>query len=55
MADVTTQKPAYLISSLRRLEPGRLGAFRQAAASLTAKAGGRNGRDRSGERRAGFP
>ena len=39
MTDVTTPKPAYLISSLRLLQPERLGAFRQAAAPLTAKAG----------------
>lgn len=40
MTDVTTPKPAYLISSLRLLHPERLGPFRQAAAPLTAKAGG---------------
>jgi len=39
MTDVATPKPAYLISSLRLLQPERLGAFRQAAAPLTAKAG----------------
>ena len=32
-------KPAYLISSVRILEPGRLGPFREAAAPLTRKAG----------------
>ena len=40
MMDVTTPKPAYLISSIRLLQPERLGPFRQAAAPLTAKAGG---------------
>ena len=39
MTDITTAKPAYLISSLRLLQPERLGPFRQAAAPLTAKAG----------------
>jgi len=39
MTDVSIPKPAYLISSLRLLEPARLGPFRQAAAPLTAKAG----------------
>lgn len=39
MTDSTTPKPAYLISSLRLLQPERLGPFRQAAAPLTAKAG----------------
>ncbi len=39
MTDVMTPKPAYLISSLRLLQPERLGPFRQAAAPLTAKAG----------------
>jgi uncharacterized protein (DUF1330 family) len=39
MTDVTTPKPAYLISSLRLLQPERLGPFRRAAAPLTAKAG----------------
>jgi len=37
MADVS--KPAYLISSLRVLQPERLGPFRQASAPLTAQAG----------------
>lgn len=32
-------KPAYLISSLRVLQPEKLGPFRQSAAPLTAKAG----------------
>jgi hypothetical protein len=36
MTDITTPKPADLISSLRLLEPKRMAAFRQAAAPLTA-------------------
>lgn len=32
-------KPAYLISSVRVLQPEKLGPFRQSAAPLTAKAG----------------
>src|ERR1051326_8877356 len=39
MTDVPASKPAYLVSSLRLLQPERLGPFRQAAAPLTAKAG----------------
>ena len=39
MTEIATPKPAYLISSLRLLQPERLGPFRQAAAPLTAKAG----------------
>ena len=39
MTDVTTARPAYLISSLRLLQPERLGPFRQAATPLTTKAG----------------
>jgi uncharacterized protein (DUF1330 family) len=39
MTDAASPKPAYLISSLRLLQPERLGPFRQAAAPLTAKAG----------------
>lgn len=37
--DPVAPKPAYLISSLRVLQPGKLGPFRQSAAPLTAKAG----------------
>ena len=39
MTDIRSSKPAYLVTSLRVLEPERLGPFRQAAAPLTAKAG----------------
>jgi uncharacterized protein (DUF1330 family) len=39
MAEIPTSKPAYLISSMRLLQPERLGPFRQAAGPLTTKAG----------------
>ena len=38
-AQASTPKPAYLISSLRLLQPENLGPFRQAAVPLTVKAG----------------
>ncbi len=37
--DAASPKPAYLISSVRVLQPDKLGPFRQSAAPLTAKAG----------------
>jgi uncharacterized protein (DUF1330 family) len=38
-SQASATKPAYLISSLRLLQPENLGPFRQAATPLTAKAG----------------
>jgi uncharacterized protein (DUF1330 family) len=38
-SEAETPRPAYLISSLRVLQPDKLGPFRQSAAPLTAKAG----------------
>ena len=38
-SQASTPKPAYLISSLRLLQPEHLGPFRLAAAPLTAQAG----------------
>ena len=37
--DTSTPRPAYLISSMRVLQPEKLGPFRQAAAPLIAEVG----------------